>query len=349
MGLLRTPLFATHGAAGAEFTEFEGALLPRVFRGVEAEAAAVRAGVGLFDRSHAAVLTLTGADARRTCNGMFTANIRDLPVGQGLRSAATDEKGRILGLFDLCCLREDHFLLTLDGWPAESFTERYEKFFLLDDVEVEDLAGVRAALSLQGPGAGALLEGLGLALPDGGALAETAGLRVRRRARTVAGGFDLDLPVEGLVPFWEAARAAGAMPVGVDAQEVLRIEAGRVRWPVDMGERALVHEMGLVEECCAFTKGCYVGQEVIHRIDVMGQVQKKIWGLELDEDAIPPLEAEVRLDGQAVGVTRSGAREGGRVRVLALLRKPAWNPGARVEVLAAGRSVGATVRALPFA
>jgi folate-binding protein YgfZ len=147
---------------------------------------------------------------------------------------------------------------------------------------------------------------------------------------------------------WEALRGAGAVPVGEEAQEVLRIEAGLARWPVDMGERSLVHELRMVEHYCAFDKGCYIGQEVINRIDVMGQVNKKLYGLQLGIDGIPPSGAEVLLGDTVVGTVCSGAREGSRVRVLAILRKAAWKDGLEVQIRAGERVAPATVSELPF-
>lgn len=348
MGLARTPLFPVHVGRGAEFGELDGWLVPAHFGAVAVEATAVRRGVGIYDLGHTPVFSLIGPDARRFCNGMFTQNIRDLKPGSGRRSALTDEKGRMLGLLDVWATADDTFYALLEGVTREAFLERYGKFIILDDVELEDRTDATTLLSVQGPGAAELVRAVALPVPEGDAVVAAAELFVHPRARSVAGGFDLLVPVAAVSPLWEALCAAGGVPVGLDAQEVLRIEAGRARWPVDMGERALVHEMRLVPECCAFDKGCYVGQEVINRIDVMGQVNKKLWGLDLHEDAIPPLEAEVRLGGEVVGVVRSGAREGTRVRALALLRKPAWTPGAQVEVHAGGRVVGATVRELPF-
>jgi folate-binding protein YgfZ len=115
-----------------------------------------------------------------------------------------------------------------------------------------------------------------------------------------------------------------------------------------MTEKSLIHELRLVESVGSFEKGCYIGQEIINRIDVMGQVTRKLWGLELEEDALPPRGAEVRDGDDPVGETFSAVRDGGRVRVLAVLRKRAWTPGMRLTVHAGERAVGAIVRDLPF-
>lgn len=354
MGLQRTPLFAAHGAAGAEFTEHEERLVPARFGPIEAELAALREGAGLCDLTYAGVVSLAGPDARRFCNGMFTNNVRDLPVGGGNRSAMVDDRARIQGLLDLYCVEPERFVAVLDGVTPEAFEARYGKYIIFDDVELEDLSGALGVLSVQGPKAGDVLARAGLPVPGGAVPSEAVhvaldALRVARRDRFGTGGFDVIAPREAVPALWEGLLAAGATRVGLQAQEIARIDAGLPRWPVDFGDKALLHEMRLVPTHASFQKGCYIGQEVINRIDVMGQVAKKLWGLEMAEDALPPAGAEVRLGDDVVGHTLSGAREGARVRVLAILRKAAWTSGAEVRVVAGERSVPAVVRDLPFA
>lgn len=344
----RTPLFAVHTLAGARFTEAPGALVPEGFlREPAAECAAARAGAALFDRADQHVVTLVGPDARRFANGMFTNNVRALPVGGANRNAMVDEKARIQGLLTLACLADDTFLAVLDGVSAEAFEARYGRYIVFDDVELTDLTPERTVLSVQGPESAATLTRAGLPVPPDGC-ATDGDLVVVRAARTRDGGYDLVVPNDRAGAAWQALLGAGATPAGWDAAEILRIEAGTPRWPVDMGERALVHEMGLVASCAAFDKGCYIGQEVINRVDVMGQVNRQLRGLTLHEDALPPHGAEVRIGDAGVGTVLSGAREGARVRTLALLRKDAWAEGTQVSVHAGARAVGATVSSLPF-
>ncbi len=348
MGLNRSPLFSLHVAAGANFADVEGWLLPANFRTVEEEAAETRRGAVLYDLAPHAVLQFEGPDARRFANGMFTNNIRDLAVGACNQSAMGDEKAKMQGLLGVAHVREHTLMVVLDGVAASDFVERYEKFILFDDVELTSLAEERTVVHLAGPNAPSVLAAAGLPAPGLGEVATAAEVHLLGRDRTGFGGVDIVVPTGAAPEAWAALRAAGAGIGGSDALESLRVRAGLARWPVDMGERALVHEMRLVERCCSFTKGCYIGQEVINRIDVMGQVQKKLWGLRMVEDAIPPAEAEVKLGDKVVGFTRSGAREGGVARVLALLKKAAWQPGLEVEVEAAGRTVRAVVFDLPF-
>ena len=345
----RTPLFALHSLAGASFAQVVDALVPAVFGAVSMTCEAGRTGAVVIDRSDRHVVALRGPDARRFCNGMFTNNVRSLPVGGANRHCMVDDKARIQGLLDLVCLAEDSFLAVLDGITAADFEARYGKYILFDDVELEDLTAQFTVFGVQGPHTTSVLASAGLPVPgEGGAATIGEGIHVLRSPSTGVDGIAVMVPLAVAQGTWAALVSAGAVPCGSEAAEILRIEAGIPRWPVDMGERALLHELRLVTTCAAFDKGCYLGQEVIHRIDVMGQVTKQLWGLEMDADALPPGGAEVRVGDQVVGEVRSGAREGTRVRVLAVLRKAAWQAGLQVTVHAGERSVGARVADLPF-
>ena len=318
------------------------------------EVARARTSAALFDLAAcspvgAGVLTFVGPDARRFCNGMFTNNIRNLPVGRANQNAMVDDKARIQGLHDLACLADSadvggYFRATLEGVATADFIARYEKYIIFDDLELADISEDWRVLSLQGPDATRILEQAGVPIPsaEGDVLPlgdDPTGATITRRARSVAGGFDLCVPAAETSEW--AARLA--LPYADAATlERLRVEAGLVRWPVDMGERALPHEMRAVPRMCNFEKGCYIGQEVINRIDVMGQVNKKVWGLV--GAALPEPGTEVKLGDDVVGTVLSGVQEDGFVRALVLLRKAAWEPG---KALDAG-GIPMSVSDLPF-
>ena len=318
------------------------------------EVARARTSAALFDLADgspvgAGVLTFVGPDARRFCNGMFTNNIRNLPVGRANQNAMVDDKARIQGLHDLACLADSadvggYFRATLEGVATADFIARYEKYIIFDDLELTDISEDWRVLSLQGPDATRILEQAGVPIPsaEGDVLPlgnDPTGATITRRARSVAGGFDLCVPAAETSE-WEARLA---LPYADAATlERLRVEAGLVRWPVDMGERALPHEMRAVPRMCNFEKGCYIGQEVINRIDVMGQVNKKVWGLV--GAALPEPGTEVKLGDDVVGTVLSGVQEDGFVRALVLLRKAAWEPGKALDV----GGIPMTVSDLPF-
>jgi folate-binding protein YgfZ len=317
---------------------------------VSTEIDVLHTGAGLVDLANVGSVTLSGPDARRFCNGMFTNNIRRLTPGQGNRNAMCDDRGRIQGLMDIYCTDEDSFLGVLEGVSAAWFEERYQLYIVFDDVEMTVSDAAPWVLSVQGPETDAVLAKLGLPIPEesGDHVQVEDGIRVCRKNRTGAGGVDLLVPADVLTPTFEALAAAGATPVGHAAFDQARILAGRARWPHDGTEKSLVHELRLEDEVCNFDKGCYLGQEVINRIDVKGQVTKRLSGLALAQDALPPAGAELWRGDKAVGWVTAAVRSGGQALALAIVRKAAWDLGTEVEIRAGDKVVSATVVDLPF-
>lgn len=350
----KTPLFAAHLARNAGMEVVGPWMVAAHFAGVEAEVAAVRAGAGLFDLCAVESLRLRGPELRRWTNGMFTNNTRKLQPGQGNRHALCDDRGRVRALADLYWVAEEEVVLVLEGWGVADFTQAYEMYLTLDDIEVEPIPGEPSLLSLQGPGAAAVLAAVGLPVPAGDhdhveLPGDNGGLRLMRRDRTGLGGVDLLVPRAILNDLWEALLRAGASPVGRDAAEALRVWAGLAAWPVDGGEKTLVHELLIDKEVCAFDKGCYVGQEVLNRVDLRGSIQKRLTGVLLAEDALPPSGARVMQGDEEVGALTSLARIDGKVVGIGILRKAAWEPGSALLVVAGERAVPAHTAALPFA
>jgi folate-binding protein YgfZ len=324
------PLHAVHESANAVFTDINGWSLPAHYGDTPAnEEQQARAGAGLIDLCSTATIVLEGPDARRFCNGMFTNNIRGLEPGEGNRSAMCDDRGRVQGLLDIYCTGPDRFEGVLEGVEADWFEGRYEMYIVFDDVEMSVSAEAPWLLSVQGPEAAKVLSAAGLPTPEqaGHHMTSDSGIRVMNKDRTGLGGFDLLISADVIVETCAALRTAGASPLGHQAFDAIRISHGRAQWPVDGNEKSLVHELAINEEVCDFNKGCYLGQEVINRIDVKGQVAKRLTKIILDGDGLPPKGAEVLFEDQAVGTVTSAAHSCGQTLALAVLRKKAWGPG----------------------
>ena len=262
----------------------------------------------------AEVVELRGPDARRFANGMFTNNVRDMAVGAHHASAMTDDRGRIQGLLDVLCPSEGRFVLVLDGMSADTFEATYGLFIVFDDVElVRPAASVHVLIGVQPP------EGL-LAWPS----------------PRVAGAWEVI--VEGELPA-SLADVPAADPSALDA---LRIARG---WPsaADASDKQLPHELGLRDTHLHFEKGCYRGQETIHRVDVMGQVRKGLVGLRLAR--VEPVGSPVLADGKEIGRLGTSAVHGDLGPIgLAVVRSTHSEPGTQVQV---GEG-SAEVAALPF-
>ncbi|HSD67623.1 MAG TPA: glycine cleavage T C-terminal barrel domain-containing protein, partial [Vicinamibacteria bacterium] len=131
-------------------------------------------------------------------------------------------------------------------------------------------------------------------------------VRVARAGDLPGGGFVVHASPEGVRGAWDALAVAGARPVGLQALDLRRIEAFRPWWGDDVTEENLLHETGLVAECASFAKGCYVGQEIVARLDGRGgNVNKALRGLRLEAPVVAG--APVTVGGKGVGrVTTAG-------------------------------------------
>ena len=270
-------------------------------------------------------IRLAGPEVRRFCNGMFTNDARSLAAGRSQRSAMCDAKGRLLGLMQLTCIDEHTFLAILEGMTADAWVERYEKYVILDDVTVDVHRGPIA--TVVGADSARVLEAAGLGVQSDFA----DGPVVRVRTNRAGPGFDLLGDAAAIDEALERIVAAGASP-GTDEQLLARrVIAGRIRFPEDSPGRFLVHELGLRDEVCHFEKGCYVGQEIIHRIDVMGDLKRRLVRVRLDGPA--DAGAELVREGQPIGKLTSPVNAGPQGWVgFSVVRKPADAPGTEFSV-----------------
>jgi len=307
--------------------------IPFVMTNTADEVRETREGAGLIDLGHVQTVRLSGPDARRFTNGMFTNNIRDLQPGECVRSAMCDDRGRVQGLLDVLCTAEDTFEGVLEGVSAEWFESRYGLYIVFDDVEMEVFEGAPWVISLQGPGTANILATAGLPQPaPGHHLTSETGIRVTNKDRSGLGGVDLIADGDSIVDLYDALVSAGAVPIGFLALEQLRIESGRARWPVDGTEKSMVHELAVNEEVCSFNKGCYLGQEVINRVDVKGQINKKLQTIVVDADPAVLTGATVQMGDKKVGTITSAAPSGDHAVALAVLWKTAWEDGVAVQI-----------------
>ena len=232
-----------------------------------------------------------------------------------------------------------------DGIDADAFLSRYRMFLILDEIEVEERPNAETLFTVQGPEAEARLLAAGLprpALPGDHLLDAATGTRICRKDSSGMGGFDLLVHGAQADALQSRLHAAGLPLACAEALDALRILAGRARWPQDGSEKSMVHELGVNTEVCNFEKGCYVGQEIINRIDVKGAIQKRITALVVDGPEDLAQGTPVLLGEDPVGQVSSVARIQGQVHALGVLRKAAWAPGTALTVGDAGR--GARVK-----
>lgn len=318
------------------------------------EYAAARRGVALFDRSALGKVTVTGRDRLSFLQGMLTNDVKALAPGQGVPAAFLDAHGKVMALL-VVYAATDQVLIELPAQMTAKTLETLDHFLISEKAYFEAADEAFAILSLQGPGAKAALEGLtgrpiDLA-PYAHVEVEIAGgpVRVINRAEGPGPGFHCWIPAEDAEGARAAMQAAGAVPAGAAALEILRLEAGQPWYPQDVDASVIFPETRL-ESFVSFTKGCYIGQETVARVKYRGHVNRALSGLVVEGDRVPETGARVVVDGTDVGRVTSAARSIalGRPIALGYVRREHFEPGTAVTVVDAGGEQPARVSALPF-
>jgi folate-binding protein YgfZ len=351
----RLPLHDAHERLGARLAEADGLLAPRDYGDPAAEHEAARERAGLIDRSERGKIEVTGKDRATFLHGLVSNDVKGLTAGQGNETALLDVHGKVTALLVLHCLA-DRIVLETDRQLTETLSTGIDRYLFSERAELEDVTAGSGILTVAGPAARKAVEqAIGAAVPDLARwhhvvlpFGETE-LRVVRTEDTGEEGYDLWTPTAGLGRLWDRLREAGAEPIGRDAWDVLRLEAGGVRYGVDVDAGTLLLETPL-DQAYSLNKGCYLGQEVIARITYRGHVNRKIVGFRFDDARVPEPGARVMVGGRDVGRITSAARSPAlRVALgLGFLRREHLEPGTRVDVQWGSESLPARVAALPF-
>ncbi len=314
MALHRSPLYPLTAAAAARFVERYGWDLAAAYADTAAEYETVTTGAGLYDASHLGRLKASGDDALDLLQRLSTNNVAALGPGQGAPTILTTDRGRILDVVTVVHAG-DHLLLLTSPGMAGAVTEFLEKYTIMEDMAVEDVSASSAVPSLWGPGSGALLQsacGASLAeLPlHHTAEAEVSGcpVRVVRAAMGDVPGYYLFSPADTAGAVWRGLLSAGATPLGEEVYELARIDRGVPAYGSEMGEEYNPLEAGLIGSI-DFSKGCYIGQEVIARLDTYQKVQKYLVKMAFDPNAAVWPGAVLTHEGKSVGKVTSVAQD----------------------------------------
>ncbi len=289
----------------------------------------------LIDLSDRAKLRVTGPDRIRFLNGQLTNDIANLKPGISVYACALSAKGKLSGDLFVTPLKD---ALLLDYEPAlrDSIPARLEKYLIADEVELEDVTEQFALFHLSGA-----------ELPD----AIPPECTVTMSNRFAIDGKDLLLPatLKNVVP-----KLVNDAAVTDSKLEEFRIEQGIPRWGTELSEDVIPNEAGLDERAVSYTKGCYLGQEIISRIKSLGHVNRHLRGIRLTGGSdLQPGDKLVPEDGKPIGTVTSAYKSdrlGGWIG-LAYLRRGFDQPGTIYPVSRSTTSslIGSVeVRSLPF-
>jgi folate-binding protein YgfZ len=353
--IYRSPLEERHRRAGAQMQERDGWLVPASYTDVMAEYGHVRdGGAGLIDLSSRGRIEIGGSEAVLFLNGLITNDVKALSENYWMAAAFPNAQGRMLAHARVLH-RNNTFLFDTDAVTRDAITKTLGRFTMAGDFSVTDLTSETALISVQGARAAEIVRAV---LGADGASVERGrivkidwkneSISLIRATHTAEDGFDLFSSAAASPLLWDALSAAGAEPVGFDALEILRIEAGRPLYGVDMDETKVVLETGL-DDAVSFTKGCYIGQEIIARIHFRGHVAKRLAGL-IVEGEVRPGDKIRTPEGKEIGWITSAARSPRLQRTVALgyLKYDYLEPGTSVRLLSHEALHEAHVVLLPF-
>jgi folate-binding protein YgfZ len=288
-----------------------GAVTPEVFSSLQTELAAALTAAAVFDLGYRTRVRITGSDRLRWLNGMVSNAIQTLPEGFGNYNFILNAQGRIQG--DAYIYRTlDSLVLDTDRSQAARLLAHLDHFIIMDDVELHPLddaatGNATSSIGLAGPLAAAILEKLGLNPSSLNPLqfVETtlagAPVTLIRAYSVLVPRYELWFDAQNTAAVWKSFTEAGAQPIGIEAVEALRILDGTPRYGIDITDRHLPQETSQVR-ALNFTKGCYLGQEIVERIRSRATVHRNLRQFSLTGSTpVAPIELHAEADSAAIG------------------------------------------------
>ncbi len=312
--LAETPLAALLAARSSalEMKMHRGAQTLTLFSDSRTELRALAYGAGIYDLGYRTFLRATGKDRVRWLNGMITQAVKTMTPSQVGYTLVLNAQGRIQGDADVC-VSDDFLLLETDRSQSERLLAHLRRFIIMDDVKLEELGAGTTAIGIAGPQAAAILASLGASAPEPGSFRQTQlnsiEVTLVHAYSPLVPRFEIHVATEHALQLWDALATAGANPCGVAATEDLRILEGTPLYDIDFSDKQLPQETNL-QRALNFTKGCYIGQEIVERIRSRASVHRSLRQFELIGAA--PTQAagekiELRAAEAAVGELTSMA------------------------------------------
>lgn len=280
----------------------------------------------VLDRSPRGVLQLTGPDRAAFLQGMVSNDVAALQPGSSCHAALLDATGHLLA--DLFVhARPEALLLETDPETLSVLHTTLDKFLIMEDVQIADVSAQWAVVSVLGADTFDLPAAL---LPS-----------AYPTSFPILPGIDLWLPQAEKDAAWQTLLAAGFSPMTAEEADALRIEAGIPKWGAELSPSVLLPEAEM-PDAVSYTKGCYVGQEIVARLHARGHTNKALRRILLAEDApVPPVGATLHVPedgpepGREIGSVTSTAASpsrGGQAVALGYVRREYFAPGTAVSV-----------------
>ena len=292
----QSPLMKIHAAAGARLLPEGEARALLTYGDVPGEYAAATTAWVVLDETDRGGLSVTGADASSFLHSLLANEVRSLPVGHSIANLLLDPKGKIRFTLELTRADEHELRISTEAGQASALSQALDMYLFSEEVVLVDTTEQHAPITIAGPGAEEQLKELcEEPLPgEGGATLTIKSLPVFASPTIRAGlsGWTLDAGAEHAAALWSVLVEAGAQPIGRIALDSLRAEACVGQAGEDIDDTLYPQEARL-EDAFSLDKGCYIGQEVVAKIDTYGGLNKRLCLLSVDHD--DPVSPGTRL------------------------------------------------------
>ena len=353
--LKRTPLYDIHATLGGQLVPFANWDMPVRYSSILDEARAVRTNAGLFDVSHMGRIDINGPDAETLLDGLYSSSIPKLKVGRGRYGVLCNESG---GIIDDCILYRfgaDRFRLVPNASNTSAVLNWIHRW-KTGTVEISDATNKTAMIAHQGPESQSMLQGL--TSFDLSSLksfnfieCDIAGVAaiIARTGYTGEDGFEFMVQRDKAVKIWSALSKQGAVPCGLGARDVLRLEAGLLLHGNDMSPTINPYEAGLHRFVNPDRDG-YIAREALTQIREAG-TERKLIGFSMDGRGAVPRHGYTIMSGEnRVGEVSSGSYSPTLDRNIGFgyVRTHYGTAGTRLTVDIRGRMTSIMVVPIPF-
>ena len=354
-----TPLYKTHEALEASFVELHGGwILPLVYTNPNHEKNMVRHEFGIADLSYLSTLCLTGEDRAKFLHRIISNDVENLSVGEGNYATLLTNRGKIIAGLRVYIFEDKIYISTDPECEQQIYTE-LDKYIIADDVELSIETGNVGAIAVYGPHSTELVESA-LDLEGLSTLSEYHSRTCEIDDKWIGCvcahnvgeyGYHLYTSSDALVWLWNKimVESEDIVPIGWQALEALRIEAGTPRYGTELTDSVFPLEAEL-EHAIDFEKGCYIGQEIVARMKYRGHPNRLLRGIEIHSDEPVRQKAPIFADDKEIGWITSSAYSSWHNKYIgmAYIRMAHTDEGSQIQIKTTDGMVNGTVVKLPF-
>lgn len=261
---------------------------------------ALRQSAAVIDLTGRGHLQITGEDRARLLHAMTTSHIQELQPGQCRYTLFLNAQGKILGDANVIVTPQS---IVLDTEPetADALYDHIDRYIIADDAAIVNATAQIAVIALEGPQSAKVLDQMGIDAPAPDAWVEWRTWMVAGLSVSGEPGARFFVPIEERENVYNWIFGACANEAGRPEWNVVRLEHGRPRYGEDITAREIPHETRLVDKAVSFSKGCYLGQEIVERVRSRGHVNRVLASLVILGHHAPPAHTKLFLDEKEIG------------------------------------------------